>query len=209
MSPPPAPRPRRRRRQAKDQPGCAPGAAIPNLSMNCPDMYAWTVFSQVVAPVKGTDVVFFETWSSDGDTFQCPPATKAVCAQNPSAAGCPVWPASPKRELVPSATTQRSTLGIALQVAHQPGAAAAMRSGQPIANCWLANNTEIVFRNRATFDYIVQNGLWYQEGNAQAFLNQLDVNFPLDAVEVKTNWKQLGPGDDPARYLTMTHRRAS
>lgn len=192
--------------QAKDQPGCAPGAAIPNVSMNCPDMYAWTVFSQVVAPLKGADAVTFESWSSDGDTFQCPPATKEVCDQNPGAAGCPIWPASATREKKPSVLTQRSTLDLPVQAVHPPSGlkGAAGGGGHSISNCWLANNTEIVYRNRATFDYIVQNGLWYQEGNAQAFLNNLDVNFPIDAIEVKTNWKVLGSGDDPSRYLTRT-----
>lgn len=190
--------------QRSDLAICKPGVDIPNLSVNCPDMYAWQVFAEVVKPVGSAGVPTFQTWSTDPQTFQCPPATKAVCDSNPSAAGCPVWPADPglaKRAAAspaPPPTTQRSGLA-AFQTA-RPAAV----TGHPIGNCWLAENTEIVHRNKVTFDYIVQNGLWYQEGNAQAFLAGLDIEFPIDAIEVKTNWKTLGPADDPSRYLTMT-----
>ena len=187
--------------QTRDQPGCALGASIPNVSMNCPDLYAWQVFAQVVKPVAPSQTPTFQTWSTDPETFPCPPTTQAICDVNPSSPGCPVWPVD-FSGLKASGFTQRSSVPAKLKVQHPP--AALTGASSQITNCWLANNTEIVHRNKAAFDYIVENGLWYQEGSAQAFLKGLDINFPVDAIEVKTNWKLLGSQDNPARYQTMT-----
>jgi hypothetical protein len=56
-----------------------------------------------------------------------------------------------------------------------------------------------VRRNKAAFDYIVKNGLWYREGIARFFSSGADVSFPPDSIEVKASWKTITEADKP-RY---------
>jgi len=185
--------------QYSDQSECSLDADVPNVAMNCPDMFAWQKFAEVVAPAQGhNDLVFFQTWSSDPDTFQCPPADAATCKADPTATGCPVWPELPTKSAASVATQRsaRTTPALATLAAHR----------QPDSCLTNPNHAqEIVYRDKATFDYIVENGLWYVEGVEQAFQNGLVYNFPVGAIEVKTNWyllteKQAKSG----RYFTKS-----
>jgi hypothetical protein len=68
---------------------------------------------------------------------------------------------------------------------------------------------EEVHRNKVTFDYIIQNGLWYTEGiaaffdrAAKAAGNDVEfatkvVNLPRGAIEVKGNWIVIDEKDKP------------
>jgi hypothetical protein len=59
---------------------------------------------------------------------------------------------------------------------------------------------EEVRRNKTTFDYIITNGLWYQQGVAAYFARAAaavednvkfattSISFPRDSIEVKANW---------------------
>ena len=44
------------------------------------------------------------------------------------------------------------------------------------------------FRNKAAFEYIVKNELWYTEGLRDAFTIGKPIVFPTDAIEIKANW---------------------
>ena len=48
----------------------------PELALNNPDKLAWVLFLKVNADAKSADNnnALFETWASDGDTFQTTPA---------------------------------------------------------------------------------------------------------------------------------------
>jgi|HubBroStandDraft_1064217.scaffolds.fasta_scaffold00142_35 hypothetical protein len=151
-------------------------AAIPvraadlDPAMNQPDRFAWDLFTRIVGyrATSTNNNAVFETWASDSDTFSASPQ----------------WPpeGGSAKPLV------SSLLGRTLR-AHRPGPAAA----SPVADCvgkWQPGQTpcigEEVRRNRATFDYIVQNGLYTQAALAAAFGKPL--NFPIGAVEVKADW---------------------
>jgi len=54
---------------------------------------------------------------------------------------------------------------------------------------------EVVYRNQAAFDYIVENNLWYLEGIAEKVDQDFDVGFPSDAISVKSHWKQIEESD--------------
>ena len=68
---------------------------------------------------------------------------------------------------------------------------------------------EEVHRNKVTFDYIVENGLWYREGiaaffdkAAKAVGDDVDfasktVNLPRASIEVKANWIVIDEKDKP------------
>lgn len=50
---------------------------------------------------------------------------------------------------------------------------------------------EEVHRNQAAFHYIVQNNLWYTQGLAEAFGKGNAIDFPIDSIEVKSNWVRI------------------
>ncbi len=172
--------------QPRDQPECARGQ-VADMAVNCPDQFAWQRFVEVTTPVA-PGVATFQSWSSDPDTFQCPPADIATCKKNPSAAGCPVWPSQPSASQA-HPVTQRS---VRLQSSH-PLDRSRGRKDAGAVDCWNIPPSwpELVYRNRATFQYIVDNGLWYVEALEAAFERGFVFNFPIDAIEVKTNWKPL------------------
>ena len=51
-----------------------------------------------------------------------------------------------------------------------------------------AEASEVRFRNKAAFEYIVKNELWYTEGLRDAFTIGKPIVFPTDAIEIKANW---------------------
>jgi hypothetical protein len=166
-----------------DRPECSTAAEVPNAAVNCPDRFAWERFVEVVTPVAG-GLVTFQTYATDPDTFQCPPADLATCRANPAAPGCPVWPSgyAVKPQKVTQRTARLSAGRVSARPAHEVG-----------FDCWSVPNTELVYRNRSTFDYIVANGLWYVENIQAQFGRGFVYDFPTDALEVKANWLQLTP----------------
>jgi hypothetical protein len=183
-----------------------PNFNVPNFAMNCPSLFAWTKFIEVVSPA-GNGLVAFQTFSSDTDTFQCPPADLATCKANPNAKGCPVWPSQPTPKF--SKFTQRSArFAMKNQPANPELISTHKKPIVPEQDCWNYYNTnaqELVYRNKATFDYIAQNGLWYVEGVEQAFEKGFVFDFPLDSIEVKTNWLLYDSQVMPGQYFTMEY----
>jgi hypothetical protein len=180
---------------AKDRPECSTGAVVPNPSVNCPDRFAWEKFVEVMTPVAD-GLVAFQTYASDPDTFPCPPVDLATCRANPAAKGCPVWPSgyAAKPQLVTQRSARLGLDGVPRVAAHTAG-----------FDCWSVPNTELVYRNRPTFDYIVANGLWYVEGVQEQFERGLVYDFPTASLEVKANWIPLDAAQAASgRWLTMT-----
>lgn len=56
---------------------------------------------------------------------------------------------------------------------------------------------ELVYRNKAAFDYIIENGLWYTQGIAKFFKSGKKIVFPIDAIEVKANYVPITEKDKP------------
>jgi len=171
-----------------------------NMAMNDPDKFAWVLFERVnhlaaTQPVmKGVKMnnAVFETWADDGLTFPTCPNPK-----NP-----PKWPAtaeeaSPKH-FVPSLKirihntlvgTKIKELGMTI-TGVAPEIVAPSAPGEPI---------EEVRRNKESFDFIISNNLWYQEGLAGTFAKGATLTFPIPAIEVKANWVKIDP-KDKAKY---------
>ncbi len=64
--------------------------------------------------------------------------------------------------------------------------------------------TEEVRRNKAAFDFIVNNKLNTVSGLKAAFTAKKAISFPVDAIEIKANWKQVTPGLDQSLYHINT-----
>ena len=146
-----------------------------NPAMTTPDAFAWKMFVQVNT-LTGDGHAQFETWASDTDTFALQPSF-------PQAAS----PLQLRRAIVPNL-----------------GRLAALRAGRVATQLppGIANgNTEETRRNRAAFDFIVQNNLYKISGLKAAFGKTLV--FPTDAIEIKANWVPV------EQIPTFTNNRVS
>lgn len=146
----------------------------PNLAMNKPDDVAWQLFIQVNSRAGGTNSLF-ETYASDTDTFQPNP-------QYPTTAVASVL----RRPILPDFARQ-----------------AALANGEllPAVPPDVNLTTEETRRNKAAFDFIVQNNLYKISGLKAAFGKEL--TFPTDAVEVKANWVAVD------QLPTFTHNQVT
>ena len=181
--------------QAESDHYCRAPAKVADAAqpMNYPDQYAWKLFVEVnkqakkaTLKVKGKTLslnnAYWETWVDDVENFP----------SNPNPAQPPQWPTKGDGHKLMNASFS----------AHQAPAAgkklAANAMGE--ASCQLEGGTcEVVYRNKTTFDYIINNKLWYQEGIAEFFASGQQVVFPIDSIEVKANW-QLIAEKDKAQY---------
>ena len=170
---------------------------------NFPDKFVWKLFLEInrkaahQGPINGkagspiTNAAVWETWADDSDTFP----------SNPDPAKKPVWPATgqetKKGKVTRQPASQRAKLSRTNGRQPQPVELFVVNPGGFTA----ANGVgEEVHRNKITFDYIVDNGLWYQEGIADFFAKAAsavsnDVEFaakgvtlPRKSIEVKANW---------------------
>lgn len=171
-----------------------------------PDKFAWMLFAKInqkaskQGPITGTTNIsndaIWETWPDDAWTFPAAPVPA-----NP-----PQWPGDgqngPRKLLRGRAVTPN------------PARAGADVSKLDPAGFYATNGPSVgeeVRRNRPTFDYIVTNRLWYQQGIAAFFArsaavatNEVQlaaraVNFPRGSIEVKGNWIVISE-TNKARY---------
>ena len=134
--------------------------ADPDPAMNNPDKLAWQLFIQVNSRAGGTNSVF-ETFASDTETFQ----------PNPQ------YPTGP----TVSALRTPILAAFASETALKNGVLLPAIPPDPTLQ-----NGEETRRNRAAFDFIVQNNFYRISGLKAAFAKTL--SFPIDAIEVKANW---------------------
>jgi hypothetical protein len=181
---------------SKADSGPATASADPNPAMAHPDKTGWEFFAKAVAPSGGAAT--FESWATDADTFQATP--KFPAAKTPRALH--------GRALV---EVRAAALG---RMRGTQAAAAASPHNVGAANC--PGPLEDVHRNQAAHDYIVQNNLYKYTG-LQAFYGKTGaeaINFPVDSIEVKTNWVKVsdlaacttytGTAQDAGKYFYVT-----
>ena len=172
-----------------------------NPALNTPDEFNWQLFVQInqVAPTESkvgpnnvmTNNALWETWANDPDTFPSSPDPSKCNVPNPNPSNCPVFPGTttpPKKILRPSTQQlfrqQQRELRLSSQREVQ------RLQGQKLAALpqISAGGSEEVRRNQSSFNFIVSNGLWYQQGLKAAFEKGVQLSFPIDAIEVKARW---------------------
>ena len=173
-----------------DIPECSDYESVPNPAVNCPDHFAWEVFVKVVRPGKTDARPRFHGFATDDETFPDSPVPR-LCDGESNPEYCPVWPRKGR------------PLDIALDDQSKGGADGSIHI--PELHGFQPGNVEVVHRNKASFQYIVDNDLWYQQGLARAFATDFEVAFPIQAIELKTNWIDLtdAPSDRKARFHTV------
>jgi len=130
-----------------------------------PDEQSWKLFMTVSASAAspGDNNALFETWASDGDTFRPKP----------------VWPKRPEIQVGARA------LSLALERLHSDFSPEVLPTGERLVG-------EETRRNRPAFDFIVQHNLFKVSGLKAAFKARKPIAFPVDSIEVKANWVEVG-----------------
>ena len=138
-----------------------------NPALNAPDRVAWCLFLYVSTNMAtlGNNNALFETWASDGDTFQM----------------TPVWPGA-------SATAMQLRRPVLPHLARQ-GTGGLIPFVLPFQSTQCKPEElcvgEETRRNKSTFDFIVNNRLFTRDG-LKAYPKT--IVFPADSIEVKANW---------------------
>jgi hypothetical protein len=191
----------------------------PDPDIDEPDKAAWQLFiaiNQLVgsgqigginATNNETNNALWETWADDPLTFP----------DSPNPANPPQWPPTtqvpPKRLQVPAQFLLRelqkqnvppseiTSRMLEFQRPH-PGMTLAQNLKTQASNSGLKplhiplvdlGGGEEVHRNKASFDFIISNGLWYKKGLAAAFAAKNVIAFPVDAINVKADWVPIQP----------------
>lgn len=168
-----------------------------------PDQFAWMLFVHVNSRVspKSQDALW-ETWADDPLTF---PA-------NPDPANPPKWPDPTHShggtaEFRKSLRLRSKVEGHTLRMNRSFEKALKAKTGAPLpqeidpsSQAGFAPVVEQVTRNKVTFDYIIRNSLWYQQGNAERVNREPAIIFPTDSIAIKAEWKPLTASDDKTKY---------
>jgi hypothetical protein len=197
--------------------GWLAGVPDPDPDADEPDKAAWQLFiainqlasSQQTIGGNTTNNALWETWADDPLTF---PAS-------PNPANPPQWPSAgqtfpflkrlqiptqflfrelQKQNVPPSEIKsrmlefQRARPGMTLAQTLKSQASILGLKPLHIPLIELGGGEE-VRRNKASFDFIVSNGLWYKQGLAAAFAAKNAITFPVDAIQVKADWIQIQP----------------
>lgn len=150
--------------------GAARAADNPEAALNDPDRVGWRLFVEATAPV-----------AADGRVL---PRFLTWANDGDTFAPDPRWPATP---------TPLTLATPALFLAAEAGDSGVTRRLVPAHG----GSLEETRRNRASFDFIVGHGLYKVSGLKAAFGQ--DLEFPTDAIEVKSNWYPVADPADPGR----------
>jgi len=145
------------------------------------DAFIWGLFTQFAAPVSppSPSPVVFEGWASDADTFNVTPH----------------FPSGPQplkfqRSVLQTLSGGQVTPSPEIDVPCSPPPGGAV-GGFPATGTPTPCIAEQVARNRAEYDYIVQNKLNTQSGLAAAYKSGFNVDMPVDAIALKGDWIPL------------------
>ena len=196
-------------KSSKGGSGPATASADPNPAMSMPDQVAWSVFVEAVTPTAGKGTAF-ETWPSDTDTFTAgakpitgaPPAREGLDRRSPVIPSVlrGTLPGGPKQPTGHVGGAPGATLAAAPAAGAQPPIPSPTPPGKAAGGCNAGANPqtyepacdpqtqEEVRRNVPAYNYIVNNQLNSRSGLIKAFNANFNVDFPVDSVEVKTNW---------------------
>jgi hypothetical protein len=203
--------------------GWLAGVTDPDPDSNESDLSAWQVFiainalapsqQQVGPSAVSTNNAIWETWADDALTFP----------GSPDLAHPPQWPASAttfplKRLRIP----EQNRIRLLLRNQPTPAARALVLKNPKIAHPMLRldelfsidpkrapkgatpeillvqmGGGEEVRRNKASFDFIVGQNLWYTQGLAAAFTAGAPIVFPVNAIEIKARWIPIVESQKP------------
>jgi hypothetical protein len=181
--------------------GTALAQPTPPLSPTQLDQISWQSFVMAVRPSSVAGKVVYETWASDQDIYVANPCP--ITGKKTPGCNVPTWPSpSANGAIKPFQTSVlgRSHLGLTrmgggvevigpaqgctapVGITTAPKAAA--NSGFPSGGCV----GEEVRRDRMSFAYLVQAGLWSKAGLKAFYNTGRPVGLPWNALDVKADW---------------------
>ena len=144
------------------------------------DKHAWALFAKLnqKAPIQcsKTNNSIWETWANNAETFS---------------GSQPKWP-----EICGTKEKPR------LKVLGERSVNLFVKEEEKLVIPgveFVSSSVEEVRRNRATFDYIVNNHLWNLDGLAKAYAGDKKIEFPIDAIELKADWVPIR-SDEKNKY---------
>ena len=153
-------------------------------AINDPDGFAWALFQEINADAGTNDGrVVWETWKS---------ANNNTDVFLPNGGDPPPWPA-------PSASSPIKTLSSEPLQETVRRAELGLAAPEFDPNIGTGNEVRV---NRAAFEFVVSNQLYHLDGQVKAIVNAQALSFPVDAREIKAQWRRLAAGQDPARFHT-------
>ena len=160
-----------------------------HLAINNPDKFAWLLFERINKPIPGDAKgrVLWESWALADDVFEDPdnePAWKGVEASR-STSDFDTEPL--QRRIFRSELLRKSP-----ELRSQFSEPHAMTG---------ANETRL---NRAAFDFVVSNELFNIEGQEKFFDDEEQIEFPLDAKEIKAQWRKIDAADAEKFHTATT-----
>ncbi len=164
---------------------------VPNdaaVALRDPDRFAWQMFVALTWPADEASrlpasdrpygdpgPVMFETWATSDQLYL------------PKGAEPPAWD-----DLPWSGNRTLANRSVPRQIAMFRDVASE-KAGS------VSDEQEEVRLNRATYDYVRDNGLFSIEGQQWFLYNRQPVSFPVDAIQVQAVWRAIGE-EDKARY---------
>lgn len=161
-----------------------------HLAINEPDKFAWLLFERINQPIPGDagGRVLWETWALADGVFADPN-------------NAPVWagPAAPLRATSDFDTEPLQQKLRRLQMQREaPGLRSQFSLPHALSG---ANETRL---NRDTFDFVVANDLYNVEGQETFFDTNTPIDFPLDAKEIKAQWRKIEPANASKFHTAKT-----
>lgn len=143
-----------------------------NPALSSPDRFMWEIFVDINRPAgNGSNDVLWETWALANDLFGDPNTT-------------PQWPTLeiPRRKLLETDLVQQQLFRFHLQ---------RLLGGslEPVSE--FAGPGSEVRINKTFFDFVVQEKLWYVEGQEEAFDRGTPIDAPIESKEIKAVWKPV------------------
>ena len=151
------------------------------LALNSPDQFNWSLFVKVNAPAPDGKNRLWETWADNPTTF-------------------PSRPSRTDKPKFPTQAHQRALEAVSQQILR---AALIGRHRLRLS----PDGSEEVRRNQASFDFIVNNNLYFREGIVDAVKAQKPLSFPPESIELKAVWKPmdgLAPAQRARYYVNKT-----
>jgi hypothetical protein len=145
-------------------------ADLTDLAINKPDEFSWTLFTQLASPFSSSGSPV------KGVTFE------SWATNDDTFTNAPTFPTSPKG---PTELRKPALFSANAGAMH------------PMV---MPNGGEEVRRNRAGFDFIVNNNLHTRPGLIAAFQSKKKIDFPIPAIEIKAIWLSEFYVPDPTQY---------
>jgi hypothetical protein len=162
-----------------------------------PDRFAWRTFCELnqPAPGRGRQRVW-QGWANQLDVFVSRPDPKVP----------PTWAGATSQrrerfqnrvELLASLLKQSDSNGDTKPSSDLP-------KPRYDANDCDPNTMQQVFLNKAQFDYVISNHLWYIEGQIARYRTQKPIELPTNATVVKALWRPIHPNEKPKYFWTIS-----